>query len=558
MRGSRWFFVAAASASSLVSGCGDDSVRVVQADVWGYGSGNRKTVSVDPNELIEATAIVGQGASAKRIAGRIGKSGVATFEGVSGGSYVVELRYATDPDYPEDLPYVVQFPSDGAKTIRLGDRMWAHPDGELLDDASSFTFQLTDASGFDDGDTLELISLGSYFYGAITFDSLAAEYTNPPTDGATTASGWEVPATEVEALYGADGMHLPSASRGDELTLIHSRSESVDYGATSYDPWRWSRLTRALGVSTMPRTTLANGAPNSVTATLEAPPSSPVTIDFRGSTFAALREQQAYGPYIPSSTRVTVTQEVGDGPGYFASPAPASWSLYSGSRRAPANPDCFPAADGSCGGPDVCPAGCDTTLLQTQIDPADLKRTLTLPRVYASGMRDVLSVTYSFYTTFKHPTVPGTSAMMSATSTLGRPASALSGPIALALPAPTNLVLDGEVIVPGSSPTLAIDSLTPTISFEASAGAEYYRIEVIGLTPDAESEDVTPRTTRTVATLYTRENRIAIPANVLQQGRFYYVRVYATRDGTDFATPYSSASDSIDRTGIFSLPFRLP
>lgn len=550
MRAVRWFLLAASSAVAMGCGGGGD-VHVTHAEIWGRGPGALTTVPDAENFVVAATAIVGRDVSGRRIAGTIDADGRVTFSGVPSGPYILELRYAIDPEYPDDLPRLLQIPIDGDRSVRLGSDHWSSGEGALLDESSTLTFDLSGTAAFADEDVLDVLSVGSSFYVGATFDSVNPDYTNPPADGATSSTGWIVPALTLDWYYELDGVHLPSA--GDDLTLVHLHEEIVDFSIARLDAWAFATLESAVGVATIPSPALTNGAPNTIAATLVAPPVANVLIDFRGSEWAELRTIGGYPATTTSTATIRMTNEIGTGPGFYASPAATSWKIRASARRVPVNPTCYPDAGGEC---DVIACGgvCDAQLTTDRVDPMDMGRYLPLPNLALEGQRAVLGVSYSHTVRFEHPT-SGISTTYSATSSLTRPASALAEPIRRGLPPPTNLRVDG--MTNDFATTHDLGSLTPTIAFDASAGAEHYVITILALRPDDESEaDVASRDQVVAATIYSRATSITVPADVLRPDVHYVARVSARRNGRDLATPYVSRADSTDLTEVVSSPFR--
>jgi hypothetical protein len=509
-------------------------------------------------ESVSVAAIATIDGTERTLPGTARPDGTVVIPDVPDGPYVLERRVIFPGSPENDPPRVTQWPIDGARNVRLGPDYWARGDATAITSTTKLALTVNAPAGFVEADTFSWIGLRTYFYMAATYASPDPEplegHSNVPAAGATSSSAWTIDADALEMPYGPEATGLPVASAGDDLAIIQTRTSTVRRPGDRFDPWNTLRATQAVGMLHVPSPTFTNETTNTVTGTLAAPATESLTLDVRGSSFAAIRELATYPNATRASARVLLAQEAGQGPGFFVSVAPNPWSLTASSKPKPVVPECFPEAHGTSCSPADCPVGC-ANATDGFIDPGDVTYTFDAPRLYTSGMRDLYAFSYTFSLTWTAP--HGGTTTLSASARATRPKSGTTATFALDLGPVQNLRLNGKAmswegpeLVTGVDATLTFDP--PTLGTP-----EHYEVMVIELLPDAGLEGGPSRPWRDAANIYTRATSIVIPEGVLRKDHYYYVRVEAVRDGKDFSDPFNPKSDTDVSTGLFSAPFQV-
>jgi len=532
----------------------NDDVIVKQTMRYGFATGNVTDVPV-PFGDVSAAAIVTVDGKRQTFPGTVRDESTIVIPGVPSGPYVLEIRRLEPGARPGDPPLVRQYPIDGARTVRVGTNYWPRNDTVLMTPATKVALSITTPATFVEGDTFSWIGLRSYLFLRATFNAAAPDppegHANVPAAGSTSSTGWTIAADALEIPYGVEATGLPMASAGDDLLVYQSRSTKVTRPGDRFAPWSSFEKTEAVGVLAVPNPDFTKDTTNTVTGTLTAPPTESVSIDFRGSSFSAIREAAKYPKTVRASAGLRLVHEAGTGPGYFASVAPESWSLVVSAKPNPVHPECFPeGSETRCSQAD-CPVPC-AEAFDGFVDPGDLTYTFDAPRIYTAGMQDLYSVSYTFSLQWRGPN--GQTVSLSAGVNDTRPKQGTSLASALELGPVRNLRINGAELpwenaeVSGGTATLAFDP-------PAVGTPEYYEIVVLELLPDLGADAGPSRPWRDAARLYTRATSIEIPSGVLRSDHYYSIRVRATRDGTDFSEPFNAKSDTQTRTGIFSPPF---
>lgn len=253
------------------------------------------------------------------------------------GPYLLQVRSRVTSDPPDAPPLVGQYPVDGARSVRLGADHWARKDTTALTPTTKLALTLGVPEQMKTTDTFSWLGLRSYFVREASYapvapgDAPLEGEMNPPAVDATSTSAWTFDAAVLDAPYGETASGLPVAAASDDLRIMHHRKSTVNRGGDRFVPWNLFTRSDAVGVLDVPNPDFKNEITNTVTGTLAAPPTESLSITVKGSTFAAMR-QGVYPLNARSRATVTLTHEAGQGPGYFASAAPMSWSFTAQSR----------------------------------------------------------------------------------------------------------------------------------------------------------------------------------------------------------------------------------
>ncbi|HVJ90918.1 MAG TPA: fibronectin type III domain-containing protein, partial [Labilithrix sp.] len=434
------------------------------------------------------------------------------------------------------------------RAIRLGANYWARPGAPLLTSTTKLALSVSAPEELQYGDVLEWVGLRSYFYTSFSVDSdYTGGQTNVPAANATSTSDWTIDGDQLASPYGPEALGLPSA--GGDLRLLQTRESIVKRAGDRFVPWNVFDKSEVIGVLEVNAPNFLPETTNTVAGTLAPPTRESITIDFKGSTFASIRQDANYGSSARASVRITMVQEAGNGSEYFASVAPESWSVRTESRPNVLIPTCFPDEALTCN-PLACPEGCSYAS-EGFIDPADLSYTFDAPRSITTGIRDIVSVVYTYSA---NRTVPGVGTLrLSASASAERPRTGNTVALALELGPPlrAGFEIEGsELTSPEGELPLVRSSDTVTVRFDPPAlgSPEYYEVEIRELLPASGLGS-------SVARILTRETSVPIPAGVLRPGSYYYARVYAKRDGRDFAEPYLLKNESRISTAVFTAPF---
>jgi hypothetical protein len=543
-------FVACSSEPSDGAG---DNVYVSNVHRFGHASGTLSE-RVETKQGVVAAAIVTADGASRTILGTARADGSIAIPGVPHGPYILELKVPS-LDVPTGPPALIRLPIDSARSVRLGSNYWARKDAVALTPNTKFALSVSTKEDFVRGDQFSWIGLRSYFYRTAEYDpdlGSGEGHANVPAESSTTSSGWTIDGSALVARYGSEASGLPSAAAGDDLTLIQERRETVERDGNRFDAWTKFTKRQVVGVLTVADATFSNDTTNTITGTLAAPTTEALTIEFRGSSFAKIREAAGYPVGIRATAAVSMSQEAGSGPEVFASIAPPCWSLTAVGTVNPVVPECYPPASYECPDP-ACGGTCNPST-DGYRDPGDVSYSFDAPRVYATGMREFYQVSYGYFLPWKHPDT-GDMVTLSASAVAYRAKSGSSASFSLELGPVRNLRIEGKPLSWDAN-TGGIGT-TPTFTFDApTVGTpEYYELVVMELLPDLGSEVDSPRDATMVARIFTRATSVQIPEGVLRGKRYYYVRAYAVRDRRDFAEPYVTKSDASFTTGVFSPVF---
>lgn len=550
----------AADGSAGSGGAASPDVTVTVFDRWGFGSG--KTVDVPSTlNVVSATILTRAAGTEQSISGTVRPDGSVLFAAVPAGPYVLELRIRFASDAETDPPTYYSYPIDGARTVRLGANYWGRKDAAPMTASTKLALTLNAPALFKEDDSFEWVGVGSYFYRAAKFLSVPdgeppnEGETNTPAADATASSGWTFEEAALEQPYGPEASGLPAA--GDDLRIIQSRKVNVARDGDRFAPWNRFVRTEAIGVLEVPSPGFKPDTLNTVTGTLAAPAKENVSFEIKGTTFAAMRGTQGYPEGAKARARLTVSHEIGQGPGYFTSAAPVSWEVRADTRPNVIKPECYKPDSTTCSF-ELCAEGCQEAA-QGVVDPGDIAYSFDAPRVVASGFRDVYDFSYQYYYFWNSGDGFRT---LSASATILRPRSGAAAPFALELGPVSNLKVRGQLegvevpelgalswigtnavlLPPGTVPTVTVSFDKPTVGLP-----EYYEVNLVDVPKEGSS--------RTVARMFTRETTVTIPKDVLQRDRYYYFRVYAVREGRDFAEPLVTKTDSRMMTGTFTPGF---
>lgn len=533
-------------------------VVIAQIDRFGFATGNPTDVVVTKTKWVSAAAVVTVDGATKRLPGTARADGSIVIAGVPAGPWVLDMRVLPVGSRQTDPPLVVQYPIDGARTIRFGSNYWARKDAVAITPGTKLALTVSAPEAFVDGDRLSWIGLRSYFFRETVYanpDPLPSEgHANVPEANATASSGWTIDESVLEAPYGPEASGLPSAAAGDDLKIVQTRSTKVMRDGERMIPWTSIDERSVVGVLDAANASFANGTTNTVTGTLAAPPTETLTIDFKGTSYASMRASALYPRDARARAVVRMSQEAGPGPELFTSAAPVAWSLAASSLPKVTEPSCFPPPGTRCD-PAACEIGC-ASASDGYVDPGDLSYSFEAPRVYATDMRDIYDVSYTYSWNWTFPRPGGGAIQLSASASTTRPKTGSTASFALELGPVRNARIENATLDWNGGSTIPANA-TATVRFDAPelGTPEYYEVAVTELMPDAEVEVDDPRTSRTAARLLTRETSATIPAEVLRVGRYYYVRVYAMRDGRDFSEPSITKRDDARWTSIFLPPF---
>ncbi len=533
-------------------------VVISQIDRFGHATGNPTDVVVTKTKWVSAAAIVTVDGATKTLPGTARPDGSIAIAGVPAGPWVLDMRMLPVGSRETDPPLVVRYPIDGARTVRFGSNYWARKDAVALTPATKLALTVNAPAAFVDGDTLSWIGLRSYFFRETAYanpDPVPSEgHANVPEVNAMASSGWTVDASVLDAPYGPEASGLPSAAAGDDLTIVQTRAVKVSRDGEHMIPWTSFDEKSVVGVLDAASASFANGTTNTVTGTLAAPSTEELTIDFRGTTYASMRAAAGYPKDARARATIRMSQEAGPGPELFTSAAPVAWSLGASSLPKVTEPSCFPPPSTRCE-PAACEVGC-AAASDGFVDPGDFSYTFDAPRVYPTGMRDVYDASYAYSWSWKFPGPGGGAVQLSSAASTTRPKTGTTATFALELGPVRNARIDDAILAWAGESTISA-SAAATVRFDAPelGTPEYYEVAVTELMPDASAKVDDPRTSRTVARLFTRTTSAAIPAGVLRDGHYYYVRVYAMRDGRDFAEPSITKSNESRWTSIFLPPF---
>lgn len=536
-------------------------VIVTLADRWAFGSG--KPIDVpSTRKVVSATISTKASGSEQIIQGTVRPDGAVVFAGVPSGPYVLELRLRFATDAETDPPTLYSYPIDGARAVRLGGNYWGRKDAAPMTAATKLALTLNVPAQLKPADSFEWLGLSSYFYRYARFapvpDGLEPNEgeTNTPAADATMSSEWTFEERALEQPYGPEASGLPAA--GDDLQIVQSRATNVALDGDRFVPWNRFVRTEAIGVLDVPSPGFKPDTTNTVTGTLAAPPKENVSFAIKGTTFAAMRETQVYPLDARARARLTASHEIGQGPGYLTSVAPVSWDIRADSRPNVLVPECFKPDSYVCS-PQLCPDACPAAW-SGYVDPGDIAYSFEAPKVVSTGFRDVYDFSYQYYFFWSSPEGSKT---LSASATIVRPKSGATAPFALELGPVSNVKVRGQLEDGGQVPELGeltwdgknVVPLPPvvvptvTVSFDKPTlgTPEYYELNVVDLPMEGSA--------RTVARIFTRETTVTIPKGVLQRDRYYYFRIYAVRDGKDFAEPSVTKTDSRMATGTFTPGF---
>lgn len=530
----------------------DDDVHIRQIDKVGFSTGTPTDVTTTKRKITSVTALVTEGANTRAIAGSVNADGSAVIEGVPRAPYVLELVSATavagDPDF------VVRYPIDGAREIRLGENYWVRPGTVAFTPTSKLALSVDVPRGTMGGDNFSWIGLRSYFYRDTVYypndpesDPIVGQ-TNVPADGDTSTSAWTFDGDQLGMPYTTEASGLPA--EGDDLKLVQTRFSSVVRGDDAFEPWDSFGRYDAIGVLDVPNPVFTNETTNTITGSLASPPTEHVTTELKGSTFTALRETGGYPKTATARATFTRTHEAGEGPAYLTSVAPAPWWFTTKSKVHPTDRTCFLPGTTRCE-PSICAIGCENASDGFN-DPGDVSYAFDAPRLATTAMRDVDSVVYTY--SYPWTTPDQYTVYLSGSASVIRPAS--SAPVELQLGGVRNVRLNGTSLPWDTTASVAKD-VTLTFEPPTLGTAESYGVTVIELVPDLgiDAGDSVPRQPRNVAYVVTRDASVKLPANVLRSGRYYYVRVSALKDGRSFDTPSISPNDTRLETAVFTPAF---
>jgi hypothetical protein len=273
---------ACAGLLGALNGC-DSNVYVSQANRYGYADGASTEKPWSTGHAVSARAYVQTDGGTTTIEGVVDSDGGVVLSGVPDGPYVLELRDPPAGQYPNDPPYVVQYPIASGRHVRVGDDYWARADVPQATPHTGVALTATEATAFQQGDQLAIVSLRSYLYRTLNVDSSSATQMNGPADGATSTAAWTSNLEDMGAPYGSDASGLPSASAGDDLTLFHNHSENASASTDAFDPWSAFYLTRVVGRLDAQDATLVAGTTNAITGAFVAPTTASWTTTARAS-----------------------------------------------------------------------------------------------------------------------------------------------------------------------------------------------------------------------------------------------------------------------------------
>jgi hypothetical protein len=499
-------------------GCSESNdVTVRYETTYGYVRGGRPEKRPPLAEPYVGSILVGD----ERIEGTFSSPGFS-FAGVPRGDFVFRAEFPLVANYPDDRPFVIETHTD-SRRLQFGERFWFRGDVELTDETVPVTLEASGLS-WREWDNVAVVSSSANTELYVPIDE-------QPDDGATTASF----AFDVRDLTG--DARAPLLRADDDLTLVQMRgTTSADFGLSvpPYSPYYGAGGDTAVAKAVVAERWAA-GSGATLTASFAPVATTTHTLDVRAESFAALREELGLPDRAQSRISVAVYREPGTDSDYFVGIAPVLVSLESAYvAGAPANPECYPDAEGLCD-ETLCTSGCDDAT-SGFLDPADVTLAMRVPSVYDTPGTDVLVFEHRFRSFFQHP-VAGTGHYLTATSKVVMLLSNATGPVALTLGPPRNVRIDGQELpwgLPDGTPAPAgtVNGATPTITFEAPnrGNVTRYEVEIVELA-NATGENGAFRTARNAALIRTTGTSVRVPANVLVPGRYYYVRVIAASDG---------------------------
>ena len=321
----------------------------------------------------------------------------------------------------------------------------------------------------------------------------------------------------------------------DDLSIVQMRLTDVRTlydDLVPWDPYYDAYTYRALSVAPM----VTNG--DAVAATFSPAPVTSHTLDFRGSTFAALRAELGLPILAYANASIGVVHEPGDDSDFFVGLAPATFAIGAiRTTRMPLIPACYPDYAGDCDAL-ACPDGCDTTTSGDPLDPGDFTMTFDAPHPFTSPGTEMLSISYSFFVPFRHPSTNALMSLYGGATVFTRFEGTSGSPITLEMGPAREARLDGApmTLVADEWPvSIARDvGLTPTLSWVAPrlGAPEYYEVDITELESATGTGGVS-RTRRLVARVRTYDTTATIPPDVLVPGRIYYATIEAISDGRD-------------------------
>ena len=369
-----------------------------------------------------------------------------------------------------------------ARTLTLGFTVLGRVDQAP---ATMTTPVAINATGMDSWVTGDLIEINSFNAAALTAFS----------DGDFTAAGPMAGATALTAAtveWSATGAGLIQASKGD--TALVEQLHQVTSGSLTY-----YAATKSFTVSNLEMT---DGQPATITGTFTAPTAQSDTFDWKGSQFAA----------------------------HFAetSSDTAAFPIIDELLQPFANTHGFIG-----GGADL-----------VEVAPAPMTDQSIGPLSFGNplpGGPDVVGL-FGFFGA-RHYTLAGTTAAVrQPVQILGveSRATLTGGPIQPIVTPPLNLKADGASVMADTT----LGSATPTLSWSAPAVGtpSLYRVQIAELTGTSGM----PTKLSLKKNFLTIETQVVIPANLLQSGHTYVVKVTARA---------STANDFSHAPNLFPLPY---
>ncbi|AKV00078.1 hypothetical protein AKJ09_06741 [Labilithrix luteola] len=493
-------------------------VRTIERDGFSNGKLTDKTL----DWFVGLSAIVTVDGVTKTIAGTVDRAtGVGTIAGVPHVPFVLEMREGGE----NGAPLVIRrYPSSELRSVRLGPNYWRRGDTVAMTSDTRLALTIDAPQSFNDS-SFWWLSPESQFARRMDWVDptvwTSPNETNVPGKDATSATDWTAGGDALVQPYGADASGLPVAASGDHLFLLQNQWSTFAGPPETSNAWHNAELSSVVGMIAYTDETLANGTVNTLRGTLASPPTEKVSLDFRGSTFAAFRNLAKYPPGAYAAAEIAVTREVGPGPELFAATTIPSWALFSNGEPDGVRYD----------------------------DPGDLAVTLDLPHLQLPNLREFVNTTYTWGV--KVNTRAGEVLYTTASTVMHRKTSttitsALElGPVQNLTVGDSPLGWDGQGVVQAGDLTVRFDA-------PALGTPEYYVVKASLLRP---RKDYEGDTSYGVAYITTRETSAVIPADVLRPGSMYFVSVAAVRDGSDFAEPTVVKSEDAVSTSIFSPPF---
>ncbi len=503
------FFALASSVMPLAAGCGSEEAYAFESyDLYDV---LRSPTRVEPDapRFAEVAILVDTDQGRVRVpADSVGVGG-ARLTGVPAGPATWELVYA---DALEDEPPSRVYVDVVSRRLFHGARFAARPEVAAAGEGTRVALVVPAVEAWSvAADHVEIVSsLADVWVRAWSMPDDPDSQSNAPAEGATSLAGWETALASMDEPY-LYGPRLVDATRGDDLRVVHVRTEPLGHTADPADPWSGAETERVLG-SFEASATYADGATTTLEGTFERAPEVAYDVDFRAAAFVDAWGASGAPEDVSQSAQFYVVFEPGEGPGYTNGVAPTLLSV--GSARTIRDIDD-----------------------QLVAHPGDVALSLSYGQPYTFVGRAVASASVGLWYRRQDP-VSGTPEFFNANFGVTDLADALaSAPIVPAVSQVTNLRIAGQPAAWDAA--LEPVGVTPMVSWDppATGAATHYEIAV------SDTTDVGSRLRREFVRVYTERTSFTFPEGVLLEGRYYFARVRAVSDGGSLDEPTVLASD---------------